>query len=184
MAKSQESYYGNYRGIVKAHDVNGMCKIFVPGVYPEEFGTDFNSLPLAEPCQPLFAGGASFNGVFQYPDINSTVWLFFESGNINYPVFFGATNNDKTNFKSDEFTIKYENDIIKISKIKGISIETPKEVTVNGASKVNILSAETAITSKVTITGDTSVTGKFTVAGNTDINGNTNSSGYWSLDRV
>lgn len=120
--KLQDQYFGNYRGQVLEHGLNGLCKIFIPGVYPEEFKQNKSKLPWAEPCQPLFAGGAIGNGTFEYPDINSTVWLFFEGGNINYPVFFGLSNNDKNKFISGEFIIHYDKSTIKFDKSNHITI--------------------------------------------------------------
>lgn len=123
--KLQDQYYGNYRGIIKKHGTSGLCKIFVPGVYSENFAINIENLPWAEPCQPLFAGGALNNGVFQYPDIDSTVWLFFEAGNINLPRFFATTNASKTKFIEDIISIEYNNlKIILDSKNNKITIST------------------------------------------------------------
>lgn len=110
ISKIHNEYTGNFRGVVKSHEAYGYCRIFVPGIYPDEWGTsEINKLPIAEPAQPLFAGGASSNGVFQYPDINATVWLFFEYGDISRPIYFACTNNDKDKFKEGLFTIKFKN---------------------------------------------------------------------------
>lgn len=122
MSKLQDGYFGNYRGTVKKHGENGYCKIFFRGVYPEEYETNIEKLPWAEPAQPLFAGGAIGNGTFQYPDIDSTVWAFFEAGNINYPIFFALTNNDKNKFIQDEFIIHYDKTVIKFNKNNNLTI--------------------------------------------------------------
>lgn len=122
MSKLQDGYFGNYRGTVKKHGENGYCKIFFRGIYPEEYEKNIEKLPWAEPAQPLFAGGALGNGVFQYPDIDSTVWAFFEAGNINYPIFFALTNNDKNKFIQDEFIIHYDKSVIKFDKSNNITI--------------------------------------------------------------
>ena len=91
MNKLQDQYNGNYRGIVKMHGEKGYCKIYFPGVYPSTYESNATILPWAEPAQPLFVGGGISNGVFQYPDIGSTVWGFFEAGNINKPIFFASS---------------------------------------------------------------------------------------------
>ena len=114
MANLQDGYFGNYRGVVKQHGANGYCKIFFPSIYPYEYIKDLSKLPWAEPAMPLVAGGALTNGTFQYPDINSVVWAFFEAGNINNPVFFAQTNNNKVTFVSGEVTITYNNLTIKL----------------------------------------------------------------------
>lgn len=105
-------YFGCYRGTVLKNDDSGSnqsvtfnrgrCKIYVPGIYPEEFKqNDGEQLPWAEPCQPLFCGGSGVDGTFQCPDINATVWLFFESGDITRPVFFGQTTSEKGEFNTE-----------------------------------------------------------------------------------
>jgi hypothetical protein len=103
-----DNYNGFYRGKVLSQLENGKCKIFVPGVYPDEFETNPDALPEAEPCQPLMFGGYdSNNGSFQYPDIGTVVWLFFESSDINRPVFFGSTIKDKGNFDTNKVSMYY-----------------------------------------------------------------------------
>ena len=135
--KISDQFFGNYRGIVKAHGQNGLCKIFFPGIYDSTLENNTNSLPWAEPAQPLFAGGASGNGVFQYPDINSVIWAFFEAGNINRPVFFALTNNNKTNFIVGQNSIQYNNVIIKFDSNNNLNISSSGPITINGA-KVSI----------------------------------------------
>ena len=129
--KLQDQYFGNYRGTVRAHGDNGYCKIFFPGIYDNSYETkNAISLPWAEPAQPLFAGGASGNGIFQYPDIGATVWGFFEGGNINRPVFFANTNNNKNKFVIGENSIQYNNVVIKLEANNNVSVTTTGTVTV------------------------------------------------------
>lgn len=120
MNKLQDSYFGNYRGIVKQHGLNGLCKIYFPGVYPKEYETNITKLPWAEPASSLFGGGSLLNGSFMYPDIESTVWGFFEAGNINMPVFFAQTNNDKTQFISGECSIVYGDFLLKLDTTNNV----------------------------------------------------------------
>ena len=47
---------GFYRGTVLQHMSNGMCKVFVYGVYPDDWQTSPELLPPAEQASPLFAG--------------------------------------------------------------------------------------------------------------------------------
>lgn len=103
---------GFYRGIVKAHSTNGKCKIFWPGVTPDDFENKTEFLPDAEQAAPLFAGAANKNGVFFYPDINSVVWGFFENEDVNRPVYFASTLSYKEN------TDTYENLNHKIRRIQ------------------------------------------------------------------
>jgi len=155
MNKLQDSYFGNYRGIVKQHGVNGLCKIYFPGVYPKEYEKNISKLPWAEPAMPLTGGGSILNGTLMYPDLESTVWAFFESGNINMPVFFAQTNNDKTQFSTGELVIKYNNLLIKLdSNNNAIDITNSGydgSITLNGdiitlnSQKLNIANDQTEL---------------------------------------
>lgn len=82
---------GFYRGKVLEHMSNGMCKVFVYGVYPDEWQNSPEKLPPAEQASALFAGSNMGNGVFSYPNLGATVWCFFANGDQNYPVYFAAT---------------------------------------------------------------------------------------------
>lgn len=82
---------GFFRGQVKKHCSDGKCKIFIPGVYPDECLENFNLIPDAEQAAPLFGGVNNGNGMFSYPNIDSIVWCFFENGDHNRPVYFAST---------------------------------------------------------------------------------------------
>ena len=84
---------GFYRGIVLKHLANGKCKIWIPGVYPDEWRDEkkIDLLPSAEQASPLSFGAADGNGIFSYPNINAVVWCFFERGDQNFPVYFAST---------------------------------------------------------------------------------------------
>ena len=82
---------GFYRGTVLQHLSNGMCKVFVYGVFPDEWRSAPDMLPPAEQASALFAGSNSGNGVFSYPNIGATVWCFFANGDQNQPVYFASS---------------------------------------------------------------------------------------------
>jgi hypothetical protein len=82
---------GFYRGRVIKHLEHGKCKIYIPGVYDEEWVLKPSLLPDAEPATPLFGGGIEGRGIFSYPCVGSTVWCFFVNEDQNYPVYFAAT---------------------------------------------------------------------------------------------
>lgn len=144
---TQEQFFGNYRGIVKKHGTNGLCKIFFPGVYDIEFEKNIEKLPWAEPAQPLFAGGGSNNGIFQYPDIGSTVWAFFEAGNINKPIFFASTNNNSSKFIIGENCVQYNNISIKLLDNNDISITTTGNITVSTIGNIIATASNISLTS-------------------------------------
>ena len=82
----------------------GRCKIFVYGVFPEEFRANYAKLPWAEPVMSLFGGNWTNEndglnketGVSSAPHQSETpgdgaqVWVFFENGSQNNPRYFGA----------------------------------------------------------------------------------------------
>lgn len=171
-------YYGNYRGIVKQHGEHGRCKIFIPGVYPEEYHLSPNNLPDAEPAQPLFAGGLNGNGMFQYPELESKVWLFFENGDHNRPIYFAATLGGaeaNNNFKSNKYIIKTKSLTITIDDDNDkIDILEESDINVT-AKKINLNIDEYVITSpKITITAMSGInltTSNLTIKGNINVTG-------------
>lgn len=82
-----------YRGTVLKHLSNGFCKVFVPGVMPPEWNSydKADMLPSAEQATPLGFGGARGNGLFSYPNIGATVWVFFANGDQNLPVYWASS---------------------------------------------------------------------------------------------
>ena len=100
-------YLGNFRGIVVSNNdplVKGRVKVFVNGVYPDDFKDKPDKLPWAEPAMPLFggswtnekAGMNSETGVTTIPHAGSAgstgaiVWVFFEQGHAQHPIYFAA----------------------------------------------------------------------------------------------
>lgn len=64
---------GMYRGKVLKHLENGILKVYIPGVYPDEWSTTPDKLPDAEVVVPMFGGNNNGNGVFSYPNIGTMV---------------------------------------------------------------------------------------------------------------
>lgn len=96
-----------YRGTVvynKDPEIKGKCKIFVHGVYPQEYFSLPDLLPWAEPAMPIMGGSwTNENGGLnketgwcspphsgRSPETGAQVFVFFESGDINKPVYFAA----------------------------------------------------------------------------------------------
>lgn len=102
-------FTGVYRGYVVWNDdptVHGRIKVFVPGVYSDKYKTQPANLPWARPLSPSFGGGSPnpnnndrhvLNdevGWCSVPhagdeETGSQVFVFFEDGNINQPIYFG-----------------------------------------------------------------------------------------------
>lgn len=81
----QHQYFGKYRGIVKevgTQDKLGYLKAQVPAVYGQEVLS-----PWALPSVP-FAGDR--HGFVVLPEAEDGVWIEFEAGNINHPIWTGC----------------------------------------------------------------------------------------------
>jgi hypothetical protein len=91
------TFFGLYRGVVIDNDDSdqevpylGRIRVSVPQVYGDQ--ADREDLPWAEPCLPM--GGGQHNhisfGLVGLPPIGSTVWVQFEQGDPNRPVWMGT----------------------------------------------------------------------------------------------
>ncbi len=132
--------YGFYRGKVLKHLENGFCKIWIPGVYPEEYMNSPEKLPPAEQAAPLLFGYQTDaqgvgNGAFSYPDLNAIVWCFFQNGDQNLPVYFASTLggsgplnnfNSQTGFTSDE--VKAATNTVNVSEAENSLAEVQAQI--------------------------------------------------------
>ncbi|MCB1868417.1 MAG: phage tail protein [Gammaproteobacteria bacterium] len=86
VTRSQEQYFGKYRGlVVDNQDPENRARVTlrVPGVLGSEMVTHW-----AEPCLPF--GGLADQGLFMVPEIGAQVWVEFEAGNVNKPIWTGT----------------------------------------------------------------------------------------------
>lgn len=83
---------GWFLGTVVMHcpESNGMCKVFIPGVYPDNIKDDPTKIPDALQITPLFGGSVEGNGIFSYPNLGSTVLCGFLNEDQNKPFFIGS----------------------------------------------------------------------------------------------
>ncbi|MBK8019994.1 MAG: baseplate assembly protein [Chloroflexi bacterium] len=104
-------FFGLYRGTVKDVDdplQEGRLKVHVPGVFQN------NESAWAKPCVPYAGDGVGFKVL---PPVDTNVWVQFEQGNINQPVWLGfwwgtgempseaGSGADVKLWKTDAFTI-------------------------------------------------------------------------------
>jgi phage gp45-like len=155
MSVDVTDFYHTYRGIVKDNTGDkGRCRIFVPGVYPNEYVNDPKALPWAEPAlsliggnykavnadpamddntstqAPLCKGQTGFCGP---PHIGADVWVFFEDGNHNKPTYFAAVQGGKGWFSEHplQHVFKSDNVRIRIDENPESSASTSKFTTYN-----------------------------------------------------
>lgn len=84
--KVEHRYYGKYRGFVVDNvdpEDRGRLKIRVPSVLGDEVVSGW-----ALPCAAY--GGATGQGFFFIPEVKAGVWVEFEAGNLDYPVWVGT----------------------------------------------------------------------------------------------
>lgn len=91
-SKQGQKLTGFFKGKVIKHLSFGRCKVWIPGVYPDDWNNFENAdkLPTAEQISPLFGGSNRGNGVFSYPNLGSVVICGFYNEDQNMPFFFGS----------------------------------------------------------------------------------------------
>ena len=101
-------FFGKYRGIVMANndpDQLGRLKLQIPSVLGDQV-TDW-----AWPCLPY--GGKLDQGMFFVPDEGSKVWVEFEEGNLDLPIWVGvvwAEPNDTTEIPAEAQDMEEDDD--------------------------------------------------------------------------
>lgn len=84
--KVEHRYYGKYRAFVVDNadpEDRGRLRLKVPGVLGDETVSGW-----ALPCTPY--GGATDQGFFFIPEVDAGVWVEFEAGNLDYPIWVGT----------------------------------------------------------------------------------------------
>ena len=91
MTTLARTYYGKYRGTV-VNNVDPLLRGRLLVLVPDVLGLAPSSW--AEPCTPLAGPTGSPMGVYMVPPVGAGVWVEFEQGDIDYPlwtgVFFGS----------------------------------------------------------------------------------------------
>lgn len=83
--RQQRQYFGKYRGFVADNEdpeQRGRLKLKVPTVLGEEV------TGWALPCLPF--GGLANQGLFLVPEPDSQIWVEFEEGNLDQPIWTGT----------------------------------------------------------------------------------------------
>lgn len=84
--KVENRYYGKYRAFVVDNadpENRGRLRLRIPKVLGKDVVSGW-----ALPCAPY--GGASDQGFFFIPEKDAGVWVEFEAGNLDYPVWVGT----------------------------------------------------------------------------------------------
>jgi hypothetical protein len=81
---SDKRYFGKYRGTV-LNNIDPMMMGRIQAIVP-----DVTSLIPSSWCMPCFPVAGIQNGVFTVPIIGSAVWIEFEQGDPDYPIWTGC----------------------------------------------------------------------------------------------
>jgi uncharacterized protein involved in type VI secretion and phage assembly len=110
-------YYGKYRGIVTDIQdplMQGRIKARVPEVLGDaESGW-------ALPCLPF---GGSQMGMFVLPDVGAAVWMEFEHGDADYPIWTGCFFGSSANMPSDLMSPPYKKTMIMTASGHSITLD-------------------------------------------------------------
>lgn len=143
------SYPYNYKGIVM-DDVDplnaGRVRV---KVYPMFKDLDTDVIPWSRPATPILSGAGVGYGEYLTPEVGSWVWVFFEAGDIQQPVYFASAPSATVGLPSSRAARK------KVLRTKGgveISInDVTSEIRVSqpgtGASVVIAANGSVSITS-------------------------------------
>jgi len=131
-------FYGKYRGQVT--DINdplmiGRIRAKVPDVMGEE------ESGWAMPCAPF---GGSGMGFFALPVVDAGVWIEFEQGNPDYPIWSGSWFGSQTEIPTDLLSPPYKKVMIKTEGGNSIVLDdTPGAggitLETSGGQKIKIL---------------------------------------------
>lgn len=84
--KIEHRFFGKYRGLVVDNadpQQLGRLKVRVPSLLGEQVVTGW-----ATPCAPY--GGAADQGMLLVPDVGAGVWVEFEEGDLEFPIWVGT----------------------------------------------------------------------------------------------
>lgn len=152
----RSSFYGKYRGVVTDNDDPnslGRIRARVPEVYADE------DSGWAMPSVPYAGNGV---GLFLIPPVDASVWIEFEHGDPDYPIWAGcfwATGEaPATPASADKKVLKTNAGTITLDDTQGsmsITIETPDNLKIkmdsqgiefsNGAQKVTISQSSVSV---------------------------------------
>jgi hypothetical protein len=81
-------FYGKYRGVVKrnvdSEHLGRICAEVLDVLGKGEMTT------WAIPCLPLTGSAQELSGMYMVPPIDTNVWIEFEHGDVNYPIWTGC----------------------------------------------------------------------------------------------
>jgi len=153
---------GFFRGVVVDNadpSQFGRIKINVFGVF-NNIGIEH--LPWAVPAFPTFRGAGIGYGYFDVPEIGSSVWCFFHTGDVYEPVYFAAAPDGVHGLPSERTTNYPARTVWKTKNgitfyiddtDKEVTLEHPSgtTITIDGVGNVTLISAANVIIKGATV---------------------------------
>ena len=144
----------------------------------EVTGIETSLMPWAVPAMPILCGSGDDVGHFAVPQVGSFVWVFFENGDINQPVYFAEAPNALKGLPTERSTDYPNTKVLKTASGIIFSINQKEgseqiQVTHPTGTVVQIDSSGAVLVTaigNVAIAGNVAVTGTITADG--DITGN------------
>lgn len=157
--KHDHQFTGMYRGKVLATDAAETDKLgrIKAEVYPMLIGKETarqlrkentnvtiegiatTDLPWAVSAPPLFGGAGVGFGTFAIPEVGTYVWLFFEAGDINQPVYFAEAPSSVSGLPAERLTNYPNRRVIKTTSGCMITIDdVTGKVIITGSGDVII----------------------------------------------
>lgn len=156
-------FFGKYRGTVSdIQDPMFLCRL--KAKVPDVFGSEESGWAL--PCMPFAGGGMGLVGL---PKVGSGVWIEFERGDPDYPIWVGCWFGLPTDLPSEVLVPPYKKVMIKT--------EAGHKIVLDDTPGVGGISLETASGQKVTLSSlgievDNGQGAKLSLMGpKTDVNG-------------
>ncbi len=87
MTSAKKTYFGKYRGTV-FNNVDLEQKGRIQALVPDVLGTIPTTFAL--PCLPLTGIEGLQSGTYFLPPLDANVWIEFEHGDVNYPIWSGC----------------------------------------------------------------------------------------------
>ncbi|MEH2002849.1 MAG: phage baseplate assembly protein V [Nostoc sp.] len=180
-------YYGKYRGtVVDNIDPKGEGRLLVE--VPQVGG-----LPPSSWAMPCFPASGMQMGVYVIPPIRAGVWVEYEQGNPDYPIWVGCWWGSELEVPPEAHVALPIGGIMLITQgatitmigptisIVGLDINITGAVNITGATSIK---GATAITGATTIEGPTAINGATAITGATTIEGATAINGATTIEGI
>lgn len=169
-----KTYVGFYKAIVSNTndpEKRGRLKCLIPDVLGDSVESAW-----CEPCVPVAYDNG---GDFCLPQKNETVWVTFDKGDMNFPIYLGGWWRKNSTPLGSDYSDR--------EKVRIISYEDCIILMKSGVIDILVGGSDTTIEikeGKAIIKGDLSVTGNITVSKNITVSGDVNVSGEVTASNI